>query len=348
MSSFRLRHWARTLIGSAYATKHSRPWVPHWQFELDTHVDHADIDAEIARIAAEDWVLPPVKGHPDIATIRNRYTSDIASSRAAGDDRSAVASARQLASLDMRDGATFKLFTAMITGLNAAALQAARASLKSNVVMHITCVPRLVRASTSVGSFTPVETFGISQVVVVGSEHKNEFSFDRDSMTLTVPAPDSYEHLPGKLIAAMAFLGLCGQVKAVLKVDDDHCLKSGTALLKAMNRVRRATPVQAGELVDSGALGLHSRTWHFGKTADKALGTRPHSLIGPSRWANGAAGYLINAASLRLMYWSYVYFEEQIERSLYEDMVVSDLIERQGGYLLDFPMGRILSAVEEY
>jgi hypothetical protein len=103
-----------------------------------------------------------------------------------------------------------------------------------------------------------------------------------------------------------------------------------------------------GKRNNIGVLGNHLRVWHFGKCADPALNPRPFTLPGTTRWINGASGYLLNAAALRLLSWSHVYFPEYIRIGLYEDMTVSDLLERQGARLVAADMSRILTAVDQY
>ena len=288
------------------------------------------------------------KGHPDTARIRSEFALSTQRQIDALGVDGALATARQLAALDMRDGEAFHLFGAMLATASETALSRARGSLKPWVVMHVTCEARIERAHESMRSFEAAAPSRFSQIIVLGRPDAHAFAFDSSTRILTVPAQDTYEHLPAKLVAAMAFLALCANVEAVLKVDDDHRLRSATAMFAAFRQIARPHPLQAGELLDAGALGLHARTWHFGKTSDGRIGKRPFTFIGPSRWANGASGYLINRPTLRLMYWSYVYFQDAIDRGLYEDMTVSDLIERQGGQLVQRKMAPILGAVGDY
>jgi hypothetical protein len=145
----------------------------------------------------------------------------------------------------------------------------------------------------------------------------------------------------------MFFLSCCG-VDGVLKVDDDHRLRSTSELLRGFRRLKYRLPLQLGTLVRAGALGLHPRTWHFGKTSDPSFDAVPYSLPGTIRWANGASGYYLNRQALALLRWSYVYFCDYLKAGLYEDMLVSDLIERQGGHLADLQMSRILTTTDAY
>jgi hypothetical protein len=112
--------------------------------------------------------------------------------------------------------------------------------------------------------------------------------------------------------------------------------------------VQSSVPVQMGRRTNIGVLGHHVRVWHFGKTTDPALSDLPFSLPGTTRWLNGANGYFLNQQALRLLYWSHVYFSEYIRIGLYEDITISDLLERQGGRLEVADMKRVLTTVDNY
>jgi len=343
-----LRQTVSTLVGAIYATKHHVPWPTHWREWRIEPATLSDTMQRLGKIAEHVPGSPLGKGHPDTARIRSEYALSTQRLIDAGGVHTALASARQLAALDMRDGEAFHLFGAMLATASETALSRARTSLKPWVVMHVTCEARIERARESMRSFETTSPDGFSQIIVLGRPEAHAFAFDVSTRTLIVPSPDTYEHLPAKVIAAMAFLAMCANVEAVLKVDDDHRLRSAPALLAAFRRTARPHPLQAGEFLDAGALGLHARTWHFGKTSGASVGERPFTYVGPSRWANGASGYLINKLTLRLMYWSYVYFQDAIDRGLYEDMTISDLIERQGGRLVQQSMAPILGTVGDY
>jgi len=209
-------------------------------------------------------------------------------------------------------------------------------------------MPRVGRAFASRVSFAAAEGPDLSQIVVVGNDDAHRFSFDAGAGVLTVPASDHYEHLPSKVVATMAFLALAGGIDGVLKVDDDHRLHSEREMMRAFRWLRRDRALQIGTLMRIGILGLHPRAWHFGKTSDAVLNATPYTLPATTRWANGANGYFVNGAALRLMLWSYVYFPEYIRIGLYEDMTVSDLIERQGGLIGGMRMERAITAVDSY
>jgi hypothetical protein len=256
--------------------------------------------------------------------------------------------AHRMASMDMRDPHTFGFYLGLMRLVNATVLTQLRAALGRHVVMHLSCAPRLGRAQESCRSFAAAEAEGVSQIIIIGAEGARCFEYDAATRVLTVPVSDSYEHLPAKVVAAMVCLALVGHVEAVLKVDDDHRLHQLAELLRMFRRVQSKLPVQMGRRTNIGVLGHHVRVWHFGKTADPALNDLPFSLPGTTRWLNGASGYFLNQQALRLLCWSHVYFSEYIRIGLYEDITISDLLERQGGRLEIADMKRVLTTVDSY
>ena len=349
-SSFRHTALGFALETALRRTRHVTPSrLPHW---LAKPGDSPTLES-ICRLLDSllqrpDVPPPPVKGYPDMKEPTLRIAERLQRCLRSGDYLDALALAHELAALDMSDARAFELFLESFSFVNAAAISAARAFLKPKVIAHVSCVPRIERAFASCKSFAAAEADGVSQIVVVGSGDGGRFQFDAGRGVLTVPASDSYEHLPSKVVAAMFFLSLCGGVEGVLKVDDDHRLHSRTEMMRGFRRLRHDRPLQIGKLARIGILGLHPRAWHFEKSSDPGLNARPYTLPGTTRWANGANGYYLNDLALRLMLWSYVYFPEYIRIGLYEDMTVSDLIERQGGRLASMEMERALTAVDHY
>jgi len=348
--------WARqTKLGLAIETTLRRakprcPWdLAHWVADPPERPTVADVSAVLA--AMLERPAPPVtwpKGIPDLSAIKLTMARQVRSALAESDDHGALDGMRDLAAVDMADGTTYAAFLSLLQATNGSVLAAARSAIRPRVVMHVSCLPRLDRARRSAGSFAVAESRGVSQVLVVGAPDNDQFLFDASSNVLTVPAPDTYEHLPEKVVAALTFLSMGGNVEAVLKVDDDHRLKSWGELERGFHLVQRVRPQQIGKLTDVGWPGMHRRAWHFGKCSDAARNEAVYTFPGPTRWANGASGYFLNAGALRLMRWSYVYFSEYIESGLYEDLVISELMQRQCGVVGPFEMSRILADEPSY
>jgi hypothetical protein len=322
--------------------------LPHWEMPPPNAASTAEITRMVDAIVNQSVPdVPNYKGNPDLLSIKRAMAGEIGTLLASGTPQDAWREARRLASIDMSDGLTFSLCLELACLINQEALAAARLSLKSNLVMHVSCMERIARAMASCRSFEPAEE-NVSQIIVIGSMKHQGFDFDPDGRVLTVPASDAYEHLPSKVMAAMFFLSLCGNVTGVLKVDDDHRLESRHELMRGFSRMQYSLPLQLGQLIRIRALGLNARAWHFGKSSNAELDRTCFTYPGTTRWASGASGYFINGKALHLLLWSYVYFQDYIDSGLYEDMVVSDLIDRQGGRLAGMDMGRVLSTVEAY
>jgi hypothetical protein len=336
-------------IGALRATKHITPArLAHWRMPLDSTPSLADLQAGLDDLVNTAGSLPPTKGHPDVHAIKREFASQVVQDLRSGGAQQALQSAHRMAAMDMRDARTFELYLGLASLANAETLVQLRAALTRHVVMHLSCAARIERAQESCRSFAVAEREGVSQIIVVGSDTARCFSYDAATRVLTVPAPDSYEQLPAKVVAAMFCFALAGHIESVLKVDDDHRLKDTGELMRAFRRVESTVPAQMGRRTNIGVLGQHVRVWHFGKTADQALSDLPFSLPGTTRWLNGASGYFLNRQALRLLLWSHVYFAEYIRIGLYEDMTISDLLERQGGRLKITDMTRVLSTVDHY
>ena len=336
-------------IGALRATKHITPArLAHWWGPLDEPLPLPELQALLDRIIGVSSARHPVKGHPDVNAIKREFGRQVAQDLDTGGPQQALWSAHRMASMDMRDSAAFQLYLGLVSLANAETFTQLRATLTAHVVMHLSCSQRIGRAQESCESFAAAERQGVSQVIVIGSATQRCFSYDASTRVLTVPAPDTYEQLPAKVVAAMFCFALLGRVQAVLKVDDDHRLEQAPELMAAFRRVQSAAPVQMGRRTNIGVLGQHVRVWHFGKSADPSLNDLPFSLPGTTRWLNGASGYFLNHAALRLLLWSHIYFPEYIRIGLYEDMTLSDLIERQGGRLKITDMARVLATVDHY
>lgn len=349
-----MRAWFRpsivaSALGALRATKHITPArVPHWWVPLHGTPARAELQALLERISRADNPVRPVKGHPDVSAIKRELAQQVQRDLASGDAERALHCAHRMAAMDMRDAHTYRFYLGLVKLVNAATFAQLRTALTPHVVMHLSCAARIARAQESCESFVSAEAQGVSQIIVVGCEGARRFEYDAARRVLTVPACDSYEHLPAKVVAAMGCFALTGHVEAVLKVDDDHRLQRLDALQRVFRRVQSGKPVQMGRRTNIGVLGHHVRVWHFGKTADPALSDLPFSLPGTTRWLNGASGYFLNQQALRLLWWSHVYFSEYIRIGLYEDITISDLLERQGGYLASADMKRVLSTVDSY
>ena len=347
MFSLGLKAAFRSVLDRSQATAHKEPWMPHWHRAPNFSLGSGDFAEHLSRIEKRSVSADRSKGEPDRRAATIVLAGEVAAALARGDATTALSTAHRLAASDMLNDETFGLYVDLVAHLSADAFAAARPRLRRNTVLHLSCQPRVERAERSCVSFALALGDAVGQIIVVGDPTSVLYRYDSERNVLSVPAADSYEHLPAKMVAALSFLCWCG-VEAVLKVDDDHRLKDAGALARSFRSVASSRPVQAGIVDELDALGTFNRTWHYGKCSDPTLNARPHSHPMTTRWVNGARGYFMNRLALRSMMWSGVYFAGHIDASLYEDMAISDLVERQGGRLEPMPMDRILGTVDGY
>ncbi|MGM9484247.1 hypothetical protein ACS5PN_23840 [Roseateles sp. NT4] len=310
-----------------------------------------DSTAELHRRLAQMQQLPAqpalVKGAPDLNRLRSTVAGRLASASVESlhRDPAAMADARLLAQLKVEDPLSFAVHHEVFERQNAAVLAPLRAQLGAQVVLHMTCVPRLDRARHSEQSFKAKDS-GLGHLHVIGGGHDSPYALNDN--VLTVPVPDSYEHLPQKMAAAFALLAHVRSLEAVLKVDDDHRLADLAALNAGWRQVRGESAGQAGSVIRARHHGDHERAWHFGKCSRPELNARPHQWFAALRWCDGAAGYMVSRAGLRALHWASLYFADFVASALYEDVLMSEVMRRFSAGLRPLDMSRILAAKSDY
>lgn len=347
MRSLGLRAAIRSVTDRFHATGHKEPWMPHWHRVPSFSLKRQDFASHFSRIEQRPISPDRSKGEPDRRIAMMALAREVADALARDDVETTLATAHRLAASDVLNNEVYGLYIDLVAHFSADAFTAARPRLRRRTVLHLSCQPRLDRADRSCATFDPAMSDDVGQIIVAGDPSSSIYRYDGARNVLYVPTSDAYEHLPAKMVSALSFLSWSG-VDAMLKVDDDHRLKSADAMARGFRAMASRRPVQAGVVARFDALGTFNRTWHYGKCADPALNARPHTYPMTTRWVNGARGYFMNRWALRLMMWSGVYFADHIENSLYEDMALSDLIERQGGRLRSAPMDEVLGTVEGY
>jgi hypothetical protein len=288
------------------------------------------------------------KGTPDLARIKQRFALELQEAAEAKlFDSSFLSATRRLCASDMRDT---DAFGAHLLGLRLNAADVLdRLRPGRRVVLHLTCRDRMERADASVASFAPAAQVDASHVKVVGGGFESPYAWEAPEGVLVVPAPDSYEHLPLKVLLAIQLLALLPSVSAILKVDDDHRLLDAGALEREFRRCESLpTPILIGRLIRNRFVGDHNRVWHFGKCEDPQLNRAPYGLPGPRQWVDGSYGYITNRRAMRALSIGLTYFMPYVGISLYEDVACSYLLQELGGSVRDRAMGTILNAVNEY
>ena len=193
-----IRAWFRpatvaVAIGALRATKHITPGrLEHWWDALDSPVELAEVRSALDTIIARDTGRPVLKGNPDVAAIKRDFARQVAADLESGGPQQALQAAHRLAAMDMRDTAAFRVYVGLMRLANAATFATLRAALSAQVVMHLSCSPRIPRAQESCQSFAAAEAHGVTQVIVVGSATARCYSYEPQTRVLTVPAPDTY------------------------------------------------------------------------------------------------------------------------------------------------------------
>lgn len=294
------------------------------------------------------------KGAPDaVAVLKSKAREALAlmdSPQTETRDAALLSVTRWMASTDARDAETFHAYGLAFCLVHQRLLDDLRGRLTPHVVMHMTCRPRIGRAVQSSVSFASLETRGISQLNVVGGDPASSlFRWDASLDALCVPVADSYDHLAGKVAAAYFVLAMVPEVKAVLKVDDDHRAGDTHSLARLMSQATRCrAPTQWGHHYHSPYPAGHNRIWHLGKCGDTAINDTPYTYMGALSWCTGEHGYVLNRAALQRFVWAHVYFDGLVRTALYEDAFVSDTLLRLGGRTRPAPMRSLLKAVDAY
>lgn len=214
------------------------PFDEHWRRLREQTAPSLEMAHELLdEIISRPPPPPTTKGAPDIAALRERAAlrlKDMLREETPAKElplsTNVLKHAHSLAAMSVTDPATFCLYWNLEAHQNKEAISRARKVLGTRIVLHMTCAARTQRAMESVTSFQQGGASDVSHVLLVGSRSATHFEFDPSSMLLTVPTPDSYDHLPGKVVSAYFFLAMCGSIDVLLKVDDDHRLASASAL----------------------------------------------------------------------------------------------------------------------
>jgi hypothetical protein len=257
----------------------------------------------------------------------------------------AMTAAARVASLAPADGGAFVLYLACLWLQNETTLRALRGSLASRIVLHLTCQPRLARAEASIASFPAQRDLSHLKLVGAGTEYR----LDARSLSLGVPSGDGYECLPQKVFHGLALLTLACNPQGILKIDDDHRLRSASALDALFADASSARePLQFGAINRTPLPAAHHRAWHFGKCAAAESNSRILEMPTPARWAAGSAGYLLNRPALWRILWASLYYRGWLDAILYEDIALAEVATKTGIRLVQAPMSQAIAAVAEY
>lgn len=293
---------------------------------------------------------PPRKGSPSRHLISEPDLA-ILCPAAKGADPSLTAvhlqAASRIASLDPGSPDAFRLYLAVLWLGYEPLIEMLRQALRERIVLHISCLPRLSRAQSSIESFAQFSRTDTCHLKLVGNAVEN--AFDGADSLLRLTADDHYEGLPRKTFDGFALLTLACNPACILKLDDDHRLRDPAALADLMDFAAKASgPLQFGEVNRSLLPSAHHRAWHFGKCATPELNARILTVPAPRRWAAGSSGYILNRTALWRILWASLYYDRWIGEILYEDLAVAEVANKTGIRVVNAPMQTAIGAVLDY
>lgn len=295
-----------------------------------------------------------VKGEPPVSELKRKWAQELRAALGRGEapelGAEALAQAALMSSVAPADLEAYRAYLAIYWLVHQEVIRGLQAQVSQRfVALHMTCLPRLARAEESAASFTAHDADRqLAHLFLVGGAER--CAFEPASGLLQVGAPDSYEHLPRKVFAAYELLAVSLGSVAILKVDDDHRLKSFSQLMRRLRGAAAAgSPRQEGSLYEMSMPSAHLRGWHFGKCQDPDLNEKTITQPSPPAWITGEHGYLLNAAALRACAWANLHYASWLHSIAYEDIAVGDVSDRLGVRLVHHPLvGTSLEANAAY
>jgi hypothetical protein len=273
---------------------------------------------------------PLRKGQPDLQGKKREWAAESLSNLSAGRfDEAALSLVEQMTALDPRDDVARQAWLCAFRWLHFDLLNRMQELSSHHVALHMSCKPRLERAQASVDSFASVPTEALSHLMLVG--HGAPYALNESSGILAVPALDTYEHLPSKVLDAYALLAFVPRVQSVVKMDDDHRLGDSAALLTLMDKAATCRQaVQWGHVYHTPFPAAHSHGWHLGKCKDPTFAEAPFGFPAPLSWATGEFGYVLNRPALLRMLWARLYYRRWLSLVMYEDIALGEIADKLG------------------
>lgn len=194
-------------------------------------------------------------------------------------------------------------------------LFAAKVSPYRNVMLLISCKKYEQKALQLARQF---DAANVDYLIISG----NDTAPIVHERALQVDAPDNYESLPHKVVAACTWVvENLGSNVGVLKVDDDQYLFDSNRLVTVVEQLHRQD-AYAGVPV-SGV--THDRNWHWNKCQNKALNSVSYGRPFLRQWAMGGAYYLAPGPLNKLVV-ALMRFPGLLESEYYEDKLVGDTL----------------------
>ena len=172
------------------------------------------------------------------------------------------------------------------------------------------------------GWLSKLQDMGVPYVVVVGDGDGTQ-----DGDVVYLEAPDDYEGLPAKTLAALDWALTHTDATHIYKIDDD-CLLDPETFFGTLSYLKYD---YYGRVIRRHVGGMN-RTWHFSKSRSdrgiKELDKSPE----PSVYCDGGSGYLLSRRAMRSIQRAARRLEgQQIVRAAFmEDKLVGDLLALEG------------------
>lgn len=226
-------------------------------------------------------------------------------SKLRGDKPGAVAHARRAVALNPYNEDLIREYRDLV----------ANASTIKNLALIISCKKYEQKALSLQRQY---EEAGIESLIISG--HDTEAI--NHPRAVQVSAPDNYEGLPRKTVAACTWVyENVGRNVGILKVDDDQTLFDPVRARQLLDQLHTLN-VYAGVPV-SGT--THDRNWHWNKCQDKALNTISYGKPFWRHWAMGGAYYL-GPGPLEKLVMTMMRFPGLFDGEYYEDKLVGDAL----------------------
>jgi glycosyltransferase involved in cell wall biosynthesis len=196
--------------------------------------------------------------------------------------------------------------------------------LYDTLVVIFTCAPYLETRAPALraGWLRLLEEMGIAHVFVTGG---GDGRLEGD--VLRLDAPDDYEGLPQKTLAAIRWVHDQTDFGHMLKIDDD-CFLNAPEFFRALNYRRFDYYGRKLSLVP----GQMDRRWHQGKSTSHRARSALDKSPEPSSYADGGSGYALSRRAMAEVLAAMDSTEGRLlERlSFMEDKLIGDLLALRG------------------
>jgi Galactosyltransferase len=160
------------------------------------------------------------------------------------------------------------------------------------------------------------EALGLSIYFIIG-RHGRPSQIEGD--TIYVDAPDTYEFLSSKLLAAVEFFLTKLNLSYFFKIDDD-CVCDVFSLL--------SVPLQSYDYIGGGLAGGAGSfiDWHLGKCSNRQLDHVVFQRNPQTFWYGGQFSYFLSHYACNIL----VKNRQEVCESLYEDYIVGETLAKAG------------------